>query len=474
MPVVTRIQLNRSLKSATNYQEWQDAADAYDNYHKLDRWRRTDHSGQFDYISIRARLDRLRRLKAQHDTRGLLFTLNEGIHGNMDGMGRSSLYGHAKRGTKLLIEDYIEEIAHTLDLISEDDSGDISTEEKINFFRRASHCFGHTALMLSGSGSLLFFHVGVARALAQASVLPAVISGSSGGAVVGGILCSHSDEELQDVLQTGYFLDSVRATPEQGKYSIPDAEALHESIATAVPDLSFEQAFEKTGRALNVSIAPAETHQTSRLLNAITSPSVLVRSALRASTAVPGVYPAVTLQALNDHGDPSEYLPSRKWVDGSMSDDLPAKRLARLYGVNHYIVSQTNPHILPFVSDSHRKRSSIGLLENAARRSSREWFNAITLILDKWDKKDGAVTRATSMMRSVVNQDYMGDINILPDYKLINPLSVLAIPSEKHMDGLIKSGERCTWPKLEMIRQQTRISRKLREILQAYEVGTVI
>jgi TAG lipase / steryl ester hydrolase / phospholipase A2 / LPA acyltransferase len=472
MAVVTRIQLKRSLKSATNYQEWQDAADAYDNYHNLDRWRRTDHSGQFDYISIRARLDRLRRLKAQHDTRGLLFTLNEGIHGNMGGMGRPGLYGRAKRGTKLLIEDYIEEIVDTLDLIARDDSGAISTEKKINFFRRASHCFGHTALMLSGSGSLLYFHVGVAKALGEASLLPNVISGSSGGAIVGAMICTHSDDELKDALQAQYLLDKV--TPEVAKIGIPDPDTLHESISAMIPNLSFEQAFEKTGRALNVSIAAAETHQTSRLLNAITTPSVLIRSALNASTAVPGIFPAVVLRALDDHGTPQEYLPQRKWVDGSVSDDLPAKRLARLYGVNHYIVSQTNPHILPFVTESHRSRSSIGLLENAARRSAREWFNAVTLILDKMDKKNGTVTQATSMLRSVVNQDYMGDINILPDYKLINPLTLLSFPGEKQMTRLINSGERCTWPKLEMIRQQTRISRKLHDILQSYEVGTVI
>lgn len=78
------------------------------------------------------------------------------------------------------------------------------------------------------------------------------------------------------------------------------------------------------------------------------------------------------------------------------------------------------------------------------------------------------------MLRSVVNQDYMGDINILPDYRLINPLTLLSFPGEKQMTRLINSGERCTWPKLEMIRQQTRISRKLRDLLQSYEVGTVI
>ena len=176
---------------------------------------------------------------------------------------------------------------------------------------------------------------------------------------------------------------------------------------------------------MNVSIAPAETHQSSRLLNATTSPTVLMRSAALASAAVPGIFPPVTLQALGDDGYVASYLPSRRWVDGSVSDDLPAKRLARLYGVNHYIVSQTNPHVLPFVSDGHRRKTSLGLIQNASLRATREWFNAVTMIIDRADKKNGAVTQATSLMRSIINQDYVGDINILPDYRLINPKNLL-------------------------------------------------
>ena len=152
---------------------------AWDSHKGLDRWRRQDHSSQYDYVSIRTRLDRLRSLKARHDQRGLLYTLNEGIHGNMGGMGRAGLYGHALSGTKHLIEDYIGEIVDTLEQLAGEDSGDISVEEKLDFFRRASHCFGHSAFMMSGSGSLLFFHVGVTRALLEADLLPTVMSGSS-------------------------------------------------------------------------------------------------------------------------------------------------------------------------------------------------------------------------------------------------------------------------------------------------------
>lgn len=36
-------------------------------------------------------------------------------------------------------------------------------------------------------------------------------------------------------------------------------------------------------------------------------------------------------------------------VDGSVQSDLPMKRLAELFNVNHFIVSQVNPHIAPFL-----------------------------------------------------------------------------------------------------------------------------
>ncbi len=467
MLIIGNLKHKRSLKNAGSYDEWIEAARAYDRHNGFDRWRHRDETRQYDHVSIRIRLDRLQSLKARHNIKGMLFTLNEGIHGNMGGMGRSGLYGHALSGTKQLVEDYIEEVVHTLEILAEDNSGEISYKEKLDFFNRASHCFGRSALMMSGSGSLLYFHVGVIRALAQANLLPTILSGSSGGALVGSVVATHTDAELMDMLHPQYFLEN---TPQDfGKFADAPTAELEAGVKQFIPDLTFEQAFAKTGRAMNISVAAAETHQTSRLLNATTSPSVLIHSAVMASAAVPGIFPAVTLEALDSHGERQSYLPSRKWVDGSVSDDLPAKRLARLYGVNHYVVSQTNPHVIPFVTDGLRKRNTIGILAEAGRRSTREWINAVTMIADKADKKNGLVTQASSMMRSIINQDYVGDINILPDYKFHNPLRLLTFPGEKQMQRLIDSGERCTWPRLEMIRMQTRISRKLDEILLQYD-----
>jgi NTE family protein len=468
MVLGTERKFKRALKNSASYEEWREAAEAYDRYKGMDRWRQRDHSRQYDHVSIRTRLDQLRSLKSRHDSRGLLYTLNEGIHGNMGDMGRAGLYGHALAGTKLLIEDYIEEIVHTLQHLASEDSGDISAEEKLEFFRRASHCFGHSAFMMSGSGSLLYFHVGVVRALLDADLLPRVMSGSSGGAIVGSIVCSHTDEELRELLKPEQLLERMNVTSKRN--IIADQVEIEDALKGFLPDdLTFQKAYEKTGRTMNVSIAPAETHQSSRLLNATTSPSVLMRSAVLASAAVPGIFSPVTLQGLDSDGQQKSFLPSRRWVDGSVSDDMPAKRLARLYGVNHYIVSQTNPYALPFVTDGQRKKTSLGLLQVAGRRATREWFNAVTLILDRADKNNGPITRATSLMRSIINQNYVGDINILPDFRVINPIGLLGFPGEKQVRKLITAGERCTWPKLEMIRQQTKISGALREILDGHD-----
>ena len=75
------------------------------------------------------------------------------------------------------------------------------------------------------------------------------------------------------------------------------AEDTQKLIAETIPDLTFAEAYAKTGRQVSITVAPAEPHQRSRLLNAVSSPNVYLRSAAMASCAIPGVFPAVMLQA---------------------------------------------------------------------------------------------------------------------------------------------------------------------------------
>jgi NTE family protein len=473
--MLSKRRLQKALDEATSYEEWKEAAIALDEQAGHDRWKLIDQSKRYDYVSIRVRLDRLRMLRARHDNRGLLFTLNEGIHGNMGGMGRSTLYDKALFGTKQLIVDYVEEVVSALEHLADPKLDEISFEEKLDFFRRADHCFGRSAFMMSGSGSLLYFHIGVVKALWEQGLLPDVLSGSSGGAFVGSLLSSHTAEELQSLLdpdfllekierETGYFSSHSRFRPQMMRI-----DEIIDIVNRLIPDLTFQEAFERTGRALNISIAPAEMHQKSRLLNAITSPNVFIREAVLASAAVPGVYPPVTLAAKNHLGEKQAYLPSRKWVDGSVAEDMPAKRLARLYGVNHYIVSQTAPHVLPFLADGKKRRDPLSQIREASVSTARAWVNAGASTIEKPLSLSPALTRMTNIALSVINQDYIGDINIIPSSRFYNPFKVLAYLSEKEIKELMFAGERAAWPKIEMIRIQTRISRCLGRIMAVYD-----
>jgi len=467
--------LQADMDAATSYDEWKHAAIAYDKGTELARWKSDDKSEDFDHKSIRRRLRRLRKLRKNQDYPGVLYALNEGVHGNIDGIGRAGLYRKAKFGTKKLIVDYVDEVAEALELLASPAASDIPEDELLDFFQRAQHCYGSSALMMSGAGSFLFFHIGVVKVLWQQGILPDIMSGSSGGAIVGSLASTHSDKDLERIFDPGFLVDEIKRDESLFRHF----EALKPSVATAgevrsvlerlLPNLTFQEAYKLTGRHLNVSIAAAERHQSSRLLNAITTPNVYVRDAILASAAVPGFFPPVALFAKNDHGERQAYMPSRKWVDGSLSHDLPAKRLARLYGVNHFIVSQVNPHIFPFITDPTADRGMVSTLKQAGRRTAREWINASAAIMEKPLSLIPAANRLTNVALGVINQDYVGDINILPEKHFFNPLKLLAHRSTEEVMDLITMGERATWPKVEMIRIQTRISRTLTHILKEFD-----
>lgn len=467
---------DRELTEASSYEEWLDAAIRYDSKHGLDDWQADDRSAHYDYESIRARLEHLRELRAKKDTQGLLFTLNEGIHGNMSGMGRSALYRKAKSGTKTLIVEYVDEVSSALEYLASGRVRKIPVDDKIEFFGRASHCFGRSALLMSGAGSLLYFHLGVVKALWAEGLLPRIVSGSSGGSFVAALVGTHTDRELEKTFDPAYL--NVEVEEEEGVWRYlslmyskqVSAEEVYSHIARLIPDMTFQEAYEHTGIYVNIPVAPADLHQTSRLLNATTSPNVLIREAVLASCAVPGVYPPVTLAAKDEHGVKQPYLPSRQWIDGSVAEDLPIKRISRLYGVNHTIVSQTNPLVLPFVNASKQHDSVWDIVRDTSVRTAKEWSLATAKVLQKPAKHSPFFRKALNTWTSVISQTYTGDITILPPSRTHNPVRLLAYRRTDEILEMIENGERATWPRIEMIRTQTKIARTLDRILDKYAI----
>lgn len=469
------------FSNAQNYQEWQAQAQAYDVDQGLERWKKIDQTASYDYVLVRSRIDKIRRMRIDRNNPGLLFALKEGLHGNLGGMGNEALYNKAKSGTKNLVEEYITEVCEALEYIASSEVDDISFATKLDFFNRIEESFGHSALMLSGSGSLLYFHIGVVLELVEQNLVPKVISGSSGGAFIGSMLCTHTNEELKDIFNLDNFIDEeLIAEKERNetkekkslfsflKFSGASTSDFENSLERLIPDMTFQEALEKTGRHLNVSVASAEYTKSSRLLNAKTSPNVFLRESIRASAAAPGLFKPAMLAARNEHGEKQDYLPNQKWVDGSLNSDLPVKRLSRLYGANHFIVSQTNPHVIPFVTDAKRKRDTLSVLKYASFDTTRTWINASASIWKRPLASSEKLTKVSHILLSIINQNYKGDINIIPPRKYFNPLKQLSWMSRQDMQDLIDAGRRSTWPKVEMIRLQSKISRTLEKIMREY------
>lgn len=204
------------------------------------------------------------------------------------------------------------------------------------------------------------YHLGVVRALHSENLVPKVVSGSSVGSIAATFLCAITDEEMPTLFEmdrwnlnvfehSGSFRRKLLRLLTKGV--LMDSKKLKAWLRKNFGDMTFKEAFEKTGKILNIAVSSTETFEIPRLLNYLTTPNVLLWSAVCASCALPFVFEPVELMAKDKEGKiVSFHPPGQKWTDGSVSADVPMTRIAELFNVNHFIVSQVNPHVAPFLS----------------------------------------------------------------------------------------------------------------------------
>ena len=460
------------MQQASSYQQWYELASNHDRESGSELWRKQPESGLYDAANINVRLRKLRKLRKQGDDHGLLFALNEGIHGNMAGMGKSALYQQAKCGTKLLIEEYINEICESLNHLAPRHLKSVPWADRVEFFQRASHCYGRSALMLSGGGTLGYFHFGVLKALIEQELCPVVISGASAGAFVAAVVGTRTDSEYLALFEDNYLARQLTSNNADIKIGIGmankiDMRGIKREMARHIPDMTFLEAYEKTGRSINITISPAEPRQTSRLLNHIASPNVTIRSAVLASSAVPGIFPPVQLEARDVQGKIKPYLPSRRWIDGSVSQDLPAKRLARMYGVNHFVVSQVLPGL---GRDVNLKPGVRKIVSDASIAATKQVVRGCLDFVQHRAKVGPRLATAMEAVNALIDQQFKADVNIVPGFGDTRLADILRNLDEDEMVKLIAAGERATWPRLPVINMTTRIGRTLDGILHEFEV----
>jgi hypothetical protein len=101
---------------------------------------------------------------------------------------------------------------------------------------------------------------------------------------------------------------------------------LKSALRKNVGDVTFYEAYERTGKILNITVSPANDYERPRLLNYLTSPNVLIWSAACASCAFPILYQPVELVAKNEVSP----FPSRWPQSGTALSPLSGTALSLL------------------------------------------------------------------------------------------------------------------------------------------------
>lgn len=493
-----REKLRRNMRATSGYREWRAAARELDEFLGNSAWKETNEFAYYDWKTVRRVWDSLK--KSREKAEAVERRISEGqavesderqdgekavealrallaacVKNNFVGVENPRLYSQTYYGTKNLVQNHVDEVEKSLKFIL--DTKQMKLDDKRELFRSLHGNYGRTALCLSGGATFAYYHFGVVKALLEEDLLPDVITGTSGGALVAGLVATRTNEELKQLLvpalatkitacsepfttwfrrwyRTGARFDSV-------DWARQCAWWTHGSM-------TFREAYERTGRILNVSCVPADPHSPTMLCNYLTSPDCVVWSAVLASAAVPGILNPVVLMMKQRDGSLAPYSFGHKWKDGSLRTDIPVKALNLHFNVNFTIVSQVNPHINLFFFSS---RGSVG--QPVTHRRGRGWRGGflgsaaeqyIKLDLTKWLK----ILRQLELLPRPLGQDWSqvwlqagfgGTITIWPRSIAMDFVHILSDPTPARLARMIHEGQQSAFPTLKFVANRLKVER---------------
>lgn len=485
------------LQNAEDYLQWHEAAQELDILEGNEAWKAETSTGDYNPELVEKRLQELDEARINCDLRSMLHLVRTALSRDLGGMGNIDLYRHSYTGTKKLIERYVESALQTItSLVDRSAHGlpsGLETKDILDAVLSARQSFGRSALLLSGGGTFGMTHIGVLKSLYEVKLLPRIISGASAGSIVAAVCCARTDDEIPQLLEEfphgdlsvfeeagneDNVLDHLRRLLTQGSWS--DIKHLTRVMRGLLGDITFQEAYNRTRRILNICVSSASIYELPRLLNYVTAPNVMIWSAVAASCSVPLIFRAAPLfvkdPITGEHG-PWNPTP-QMWIDGSVDNDLPMTRLAEMFNVNHFIVSQVNPHVVPFLAKNDAPYAASQGHSKPAEEG--DWMNTITELakgeaLHRMQvlAEIGIFPTLVSKLRSVLSQKYSGDINILPAIGVLDLPKILQNPTTDFMHRSCLLGERATWPKLARIRDRCAIELALDRAVHALRARVV-
>eukprot|EP00038_Savillea_parva_P029131 m.68997 g.68997 ORF g.68997 m.68997 type:complete len:608 (+) comp8554_c0_seq2:138-1961(+) len=511
-----RREVEKAMASAPDYETWCEKAEELDILLGNDRWKKDPTTRFYDHINLQARLTQLKDARrgglatppaSRHrlgsmvpgkggtptlrDTTPMswddrLALIRENLDRNICGIGQPWLYNHATIGTKELIEDYITELATQVeqDLLIVPPQA-VPREKMLRFLLDSRQAFGRTALVLTGGMTLGLFHMGVVKCLYEQDCLPPVICGTSIGALLAGMLGVCKDDELPSIWSPGGrvmfedFSESNLAAVRKSQRPpwarkltrllkngvFHDINKLGEWCRKMIGDLTFREAFERTGRIINITVPTFRVKGfagASTLLNYITAPNVVIWSAACASCEYPGLYSRFDLRYKELDGTIKLLRrPTRQDPTGGPNEsikrrqDLPMDRLSEMFNVNHFVVSQVHPHMLPFLR-TRFSRSRRTLLHRIFVLISKEIWHWIAMFAKYiWEPS------FFSWVRDEVAYMAVGDVVIVPRLSLKNIALLFRNPSQELYEYCVREGEKSTYALVLPIKTRCRVEQAL-------------
>jgi len=80
--------------------------------------------------------------------------------------------------------------------------------------------------------------------------------------------------------------------------------------------------------------------------------------------------------------------------------------------------------------------------------------------------KNNTLKLGVHKIRSIIDQQYVGDINVLPRRKLTDYKQLFANPTLESLIQLVQDAEKATWQHLDTIKRSTLLSKTFRKYLK--------
>jgi TAG lipase/lysophosphatidylethanolamine acyltransferase len=468
--------LLEALASSNLYEEYEAVAFQLDEVLGYDLWRQNPTSKYYDYRLISERRRAIIEAREEDDILGLVSLLRSGLVRNLGNITAPRLFNRAYAGTKLLIEDYITQVALAVDYVTSypvtAESG-LTTQNKLDVLHDTRQAFGRSVLVLQGGAIFGLCHLGVVKALHLRGLLPRIIAGTATGALIAALVGVHTEDELLDFLKGSSidltaFTNKVEISSQSTWYQtllrriqrfrkdgyFLDVDVLEQVVRANVEDLTFEEAYLKTKRVLNITVSTTGGGGVPDLLNYLTAPNVLIWSAALASNASAStLYKQVTLLCKDDNGNITPWEPSlstkfRPWTHAAYADprDSPLHRIAELFNVNHFIVSQARPYLAPFLrSDLHHPNPK----QNGRKHQlSMPILRIIVMeIQHRLNQLNELGVLPPSIRRFLLDEKVPGQsLTLVPELTPKDFFRLLENPTKDAVDYWIRRGERSVWP----------------------------